>query len=230
MSTLDPKQLENLMASDVFRQAQAAADAQRVEAHQAAVDALLEHESDIAELTSAQDATEAARRELLPAESAYLAARRKHAAAVAVEMRIAACRENRANALRAEAVKHTPDILRRFDAALYLARSIILSAFTSREHYQPTMFGGFRTTITDNSRDVDAALDQVETCRELVAELEIQPMPGDEIHKLLNAESAKLVNLAKEAGVSLIFWLPEELRQGALAEKPERQGPYIFPR
>ena len=108
---IDPKQLEVLIGSDVFKQAQATADAKRIAAHRAAVDALLTHEADTTALEAARAAVDEARRKLEPVEAAYRKARIELAERESHLQSLAWSREHLAGRLRHEAARHLPEIV-----------------------------------------------------------------------------------------------------------------------
>jgi hypothetical protein len=222
MNTTDTSKISTLLNSPVFKAAAAAADAQRMAAHQTAVDELLTHEADTAELTAAQDEAEAARRELQPIEAAYFTARQKQAAASADVLRITTRHELRSNKLRGEAAKHLPEVMARTEHALYFVEAEIRGSFNVKEWREPTLMG-YRTMCSDNGAEMGAALEQAGKVRAELARLAIEPTPTDEIIKRLSAEAAVLIDLAKAAGALVALHLPEEIRAGAHAEKPERK-------
>jgi hypothetical protein len=221
--------LEVLLNSEIYKDVVRQADAKRLEAHRAAVDVLLEHQTDTGKLDACIAATEKARKEFEPRQAAYNKALMVLIRAEVEQADTSRSHESISGRLRAEAVKHAPEILRRFDAALYQIPAVIRAAYTTRSHHEPLTLGGTRAVYADNLQQIEAATAQVEACRELIAELEVRPMPQDEVMAMLSAEATKLILLAKEAGALVAYYLPEELRGGALAEKLEREGRYIFP-
>lgn len=221
--------LEVLLNSEIYKDVLRQADAKRLAAHRAAVDALLEFEADSAKLDECIAAIGKARKEFELRQIAYNKALAGliHAEAERVETSLS--RESISGRLRTEAAKHAPEVLRRFDAALHQISAAIRAAYTRHSHHEPLTIGGTRAVHSDNLAQVDAAIAQADACRELIAELEVRPMPHDELLALLSADVAKLIRLAEETGALVAFWLPEELRAGSLAERPEREGEYVLP-
>jgi len=231
MNATDTNKISTLLNSPAFRAAEAAADAERVQLHQAAVDALLTHEADTAELTAAQDEAEAARRELQHIEAAYFTVRQKHAAASADVIRATTRRDFQSNKLRAEAAKHLPEVMARTEHALRFIESDIRASFNHRTREVPTLGHGNRCEYFDNGEAINAAQDRAGRLRELLERLALEPMASDAIIKLLSVEAVRLIELAKACGALVAHHLPEQIRQGVTAEKPEiEKRAYVFPR
>jgi hypothetical protein len=227
-TTIDQKQLEALMASEVFKRVQIDADEKRVAAHQAAVDALLTHEADTAAIDTARAAVDEARRKFEPIETTY----RK--AAYALHEKESSLKdltwshEHTCGHLRKDAASHLPPNVGELDRALYFIAHEIRAEFKSRVNQVPMFMGGNRERITDNNAQVDAALACVESLRVTIAEMAIQPMAEAEIKARLSAECAGLVELAHEAGAMVRHLLPEELRGPGFVDKPEFKGPRVL--
>jgi hypothetical protein len=226
---IDPKQLEVLIGSDVFKQAQAAADAKRIAAHRAAADALLAHEADITALEAASAAVDEARRKFEPVAATY----RK--ASIALNEKesdlqsLAWSRDHVASRLRHEAARHLPAIVAATESALYFCAHEIRNSLSVQTSTERDWTGGARPRYSDNSTAVGAALAQLESLRELLDRLALEPMPAQEIVAALSTEAGRLIGLAKACGASIAHHLPAELRPGLFVEKPDRQGPYIIP-
>jgi hypothetical protein len=226
---IDPKQLEVLIGSDVFKQAQAAADAKRMEAHRAAVDKLLAHESDVAEIDAARAAVDEARKKFEPVATSY----RKASFALADKEEnlrdLERSHEHTASRLRHAAARHLPAIVPTTEWALNFAAHEVRNSLTVQAVAERNWNGASRNRYESNAADVDAALVQVEKLRELLAEFALDPAPAESIRQRLATEAGRLIDLAKQCGAAVAHHLPAELRPGIYVEKPERQGPYIVP-
>jgi hypothetical protein len=228
LTKFDPKQLETLLTSDVFKRVQIDADEKRMAAHQIAVDDLLARETDTAAIDAARAAAAEARRKFEPIETTYRrAAYSLHEKESSVKD-LTWSHEHTCGQLRKDAASHTPPIVGELDRALYFIACEIRGAFKSRVNQVPLLMGGNRERITHNTAQVDAALACVESLRVTLEEMAIQPMASEAIRARLSAESDKLCELAHEAGTMVRHLLPEELRGPGFVDKPEFKGPRVL--
>ena len=229
-TTIDQKQLETLMASDVFKAIQTAADAKRLESHRAAVNALLAKESDTTEIDAARVAVDEARRKFEPILANY----RKAAFSLSekeINLRdLASSHENTCGQLRRATESHLPDIVHHTESALGFVAHEIRNSLTVQTMQERDWKGSVRNRYESNQGAIDEALAQVEAMRELLARFALEPLPLDEIIQTLSTEAATLIKLSKDCGASAAHHLPAEIRPGLYVEKPERSGPYVIPR
>jgi hypothetical protein len=226
-TTLDPKAIEALMGSAVFKAAQAEQDAQRVAAHRAAVDALAAHERDTAAIDAARQAAEQARKKFEPAQAAYVKALQALSEAEAHLREVTWSRQHQTGRLERQAATHLPGIVQELDRALYDVPGDIRSGFKVKAHKTPLLMGGTSVTTATNAGEIQAAVDFVASIRAGLRELETHPMSEAEIVERLREDCARLCELAAEAGAMVRHLLPELLRGAGPVERPEREGKIV---
>ncbi|HQS99905.1 MAG: hypothetical protein B7Y26_03595 [Hydrogenophilales bacterium 16-64-46] len=221
-----PAEIVSILESPAFKAAAAQADALRIERHHKAAAALLEAEADTAEIQDAAAAFAAAEKALADAEPAYLAARARLADAHGQRRTAEWRHEHQLRLLRAELAKHIPPILAETEDALGLIDTDIRGALTVRETPPTGFLRPGRTT--SNAAEVDAARTAVATMRAVIARLTMQPASEAEVVAELSRLSLQLIEVARAAGAMVAWRLPEQLRNGFPAEKPERTEPVAY--
>lgn len=221
-----PAEIVSILESPAFKAAAAQADALRIERHHKAAAALLEAESDTANLQDAGAAFAAAEKALAEIEPKYLAARARLADAHGQRRTAEWQQEHRLRLLRAELTKYLPPILAETEDALRLVDTDIRCALTVRETPPTGYLRPGRTT--SNAAEVAAANAVVATMREAIARLTMQPASEAEVVAELSRLSSQLIEAARAASAMVAWRLPEQLCNGFPAEKPERTEPVQF--
>jgi hypothetical protein len=219
-----------LLKSDAMRSALAAEESKRLALHRTAADALLEFEADAKELETAAAQVEEARAKLSPLEKSYKEAAHSLLMAESNLRDRTSTHDQTAGRLRKEAAALLPAIVHRTEAALAAVAHDIRNGHTIHPRIDRLITGGRRTVYETNGEKIEAALGQVEAMHELMDRLIFEPMPEAEIIQMLSTEAARLMQLSKDAGVHIAYHLPQEIRPGVVAEKPERRpGQYMVP-
>jgi len=226
--TIDPKKLEVLMASDVYKAIQTAADEKRVAAHRAAVDALLAKQSDTAAITAARTAFEEARAKFEPIEANYRKARIALSAKESNLRDLEWSHDHTGNRLRNVAASHLLPVVHATESALHFAAHEIRNALNVQTTAQRDFRGAYQNRYESNQAAIDEALAQVQTMRELIDRFTFEPLPETEIIELLSTEARRLIELAKVCGAMVAHHLPAEIRHGLYIEKPESKERKVF--
>jgi hypothetical protein len=220
-----------LLKSDAMRSALAAEESKRLALHRTAADALLEFEADASELENAAAQVEEARAKLSPLEKSYKEAAHSLLMAEGNLRDRTSTHDQTAGRLRKEAAALLPAIVHRTEAALAAVAHDIRNGYTIHPRIDRLITGARRTVYEANGEKIDAALSQIQAMHQLIeGRLTFEPMPEAEIIQMLSTEAARLMQLSKDAGVNIAYHLPQEIRPGVIAEKPERRpGQYMVP-